>query len=234
MSATPRKRPWEILLERLLVALFRRTVRQGLRGVWVRGELPAGPWVLAANHHSWWDSYLLPVLLERWGGDFRIIVSDRRLREFGFFRLLGALEASRPRRALFALQRKEALVVFPEGELRPPGGLGSLHRGAVWLAEKAEVPLVPVAVRVVMRGQEFPEAYVVFGEPLRADLEGLERTLSRMLSELDGQIGTAPAEEPLAGFRLALAGRKSTHERMAFWGPALARLTGQAQLTEER
>lgn len=183
--------------------------------------------VLAANHHSWWDSYLLPVLLERGGREFRILVSDRRLREFGFFRRVGALEASRPRRALSALKRKEAVIVFPEGELRPPGGLGPLHRGAVWLAEKAEVPLVPVAARVVMRGQEFPEAYLVFGEPLKPDLRGLEHTLSRMLSELDEQIRTAPPEEPLPGFHLALSGRKSTHERMAFWGQALARVMGE-------
>jgi len=218
------RRPWETLLEHLLAALFRRTVRRGLHGVWVRGELPRGSWVLATNHHSWWDAYVLPVLLDRWRVPFRIMVSDRRMREFAFFRLLGALEASHPRQALRALGRGEALIVFPEGELRPPGELGRLHRGAVWLAQRAGVPLLPVAVRVVLRGQEFPEAYVVFGEPLGADLEALERTLRQMLCELDRQIGVAPAEEPLPGFGLALPGRQSTHARMALWGMALARL----------
>lgn len=225
MSAAFRQRPWEALLAGLLAALFRRTVRRGLRGVWVQGELPAGPWVLAANHHSWWDAYVLPVLLDHWRVRFRIVVSDRRLAEFSFFRGLGALEASRVRQALYALRRKEALIIFPEGELHPPGRMGPLHRGAVWLAERARVPLLPVAVRVVLRGQELPEAYVVFGEPLAADLEGLERSLNRMLSDLDGQIGAALPEEPLPGFRLVLPGRKSTHERMALWGLALARLT---------
>jgi 1-acyl-sn-glycerol-3-phosphate acyltransferase len=129
------------------------------------------------------------------------------------------------RQALYALRRKEALILFPEGEIRPPGGVGPLQRGAVWLAAKAGVPLLPVAVRVVLRGQELPEAYVVVGEPLGADLGELERSLNRMLSDLDRQLSTAPPEEPLPGFQLALPGRASTHERMAFWGLALARLT---------
>lgn len=219
-------RHWERLLSLAFKALFRRTVRRGLRGVWVQGGLPVKACVLAGNHHSWWDSYLLPVLLWGAGRPFKIVVGERRLREFAFFRHLDTVSAARPRDALRALAQGDVLVVFPEGELRPPGRLGELNRGAVWLAERAGVPLVPVASRVVLRGHELAEAYLVLGEPMGPDLGLLQERLEEMLAELDGQIRTAPAEEPLPGFTLRLAGRKSTHERMAAWGAALSKLMG--------
>lgn len=219
-------RPWERVLSLAFKALFRRTVQRGLRGVWVRGVLPAQTCVLAGNHHSWWDGYLLPVLLWGAGRPFRIVVGERRLREFVFFRHLEAVSAARPRDGLRALAQGEVLVVFPEGELRPPGSLGELNKGVVWFAQKAGVPIVPVASRVVLRGHELAEAYLVLGEPMGPDLGLLRERLAEMLAELEGQICTAPAEEPLPGFELRLAGRKSTHERMAAWGVALGKLMG--------
>jgi 1-acyl-sn-glycerol-3-phosphate acyltransferase len=222
-------RPWQRLLVMAFRALFRRTVVRGLRGVWVRGALPQTTCVLSSNHHSWWDSYLLPVLLSDVGKPFRVMVGERRLREFAFFRYLETVSAARPRDALKALAQGQVLVVFPEGELRPPGPLDGLDRGVVWFAEKAGVPIVPVASRVVLRGHEFAEAYLVFGEPIGPSLPLLRERLEQMLAELDSQIRSTPPEEPLPGFELRLAGRKSTHERMAAWGVALGKLTGLAE-----
>ncbi len=219
-------RPWERLLAMSFRALFRRSVKRGLRGVWVQGSLPPGALVLAGNHHSWWDSYLLPVLFWDFHRPFKIVVGERRLQEFAFFRHLDTVSAAKPRDGLQALKRGEALVVFPEGELRPPGALGELNKGVVWFAEKAGVPIVPVASRVVLRGHELAEAYLVFGEPLAPDLDLLHLRLNRMLTDLDNQIRTIPAETALPGFKLQIAGRKSTHERMAWWGAALGKLTG--------
>lgn len=217
-------RPRDRVLAALFKALFRRTVRQGLRGVWVQGCLPDQACVLAGNHHSWWDGYLLPVLLLYQQQPFKVVVGERRLEEFPFFRQLDTVSAGRPRDALRALKRGETLVVFPEGELRAPGPVGKLSKGPVWLAEKTGVALVPVASRVVLRGHEFAEAYLVFGEPMGPDLYLLQQRLGQMLSDLDDQIRTSPAEAPLPGFALHIAGRRSTHERMAGWGAALGRL----------
>lgn len=206
--------------------LFHRTVRSGLRGVWLRGELPRGPYVLAANHHSWWDAYVLPVLLSREGQGFGVVMGEARLAQFGFFRQIGGISASRPRLALAALKRGEALLVFPEGELGPPPRLQPLSEGAAWLARKAGVPLVPLAIRVALRGHEFPEAYLEVGAMVSPDTDQLGQTLNAMLSHLDVALRTAPAEAPLPGFGLVLSGRRSTHERMARWSAALQRLTG--------
>ncbi len=219
-------RPWERLLTVAFRALFRHTVHRGLRGVWVQGDLPGQACVLAGNHHSWWDGYLLPVLFWGAGKPFKIVVGERRLQEFSFFRYLDTVSASKPRDALATLKRGEVLIVFPEGELRGPGAVGELNKGTVWFAEKAGVPIVPVASRVVLRGHEFAEAYLVFGEPIGPDLNLLRERLDRMLEDLEAQIRTVPAEVALPGFELRIAGRKSTHERMAGWGAALGKLTG--------
>jgi len=182
--------------------------------------------VLAGNHHSWWDGYLLPVLFWEARKPFKIVVGERRLQEFSFFQYLDTISASKPREALHKLKHGEVLIVFPEGELRAPGSMGVLSKGTVWFAEKAGVPIVPVASRVVLRGHESAEAYLVFAEPIEPDLDLLYQRLDRMLADLDNQIRTVPAETALPGFKLMIAGRKSTHERMAWWGAALGKLTG--------
>ena len=220
-------RPYQRALEWFFKTNFRQTVQNGLRGVWLRGELPQGACVLAGNHHSWWDSYLMPVIYWRRKALIAIIVSDRRMAEFSFFPLLGAVAVSKPREALAALKFNQPLIIFPEGELRAPGSLGELNKGTVWFAQKAGVPLIAVASRVVNRGQEFPEAYLEFSTPISPDLESLRNTLNGMLERLDAQIRSEPAEQPLSGFRLEVPGRKSTHERMAFWSGLLTRMTGR-------
>jgi len=189
-------------------------VRRGLRGVWLRGSFPGQACVLAANHHSWWDIYVWPVLLWKQGQPMRGLILDKSLKEFSFMRY-GALPASKPRLALRVLQQGITLLVFPEGQLLPPGKLGPLRGGAAWLAAKSASPLVPAVLRLVMRGQEFAEAYVWLGEPIEPSTQRLQATLAQMLDQLEQEIQAHDAETPLPGFALAIAGRKSTHERMA-------------------
>jgi len=55
-----------------MLAALRLTVRSGLAGVWVRGHLPAGPVVWAANHHSWWDPFIAGELLT--GAGLRMVL----------------------------------------------------------------------------------------------------------------------------------------------------------------
>lgn len=224
------RRPWQQLIFLAFRLLFRRTVGSGLRGVWIRGALPEGAFVLAANHHSWWDAYVLPVLLLHLRRDFSVVMSDKRLAEFGLFRFMGGVAASRPRQGLSALKRGDVLLVFPEGELGPSGNLRTLSQGAVWLAKKAGVPVVPVATRVLLRGHEFPEAYVDIGAPMAPDKERLVQTLKVMITELDTALHASPPEEALPEFGLEVKGRKSTHERMAFWSSALEKLVGARRI----
>ena len=58
--------------------------------------------------------------------------------------------------------------------------VGPLQPGATWLAGKERAALVPVAVRVVLRGAQWPGAFVRVGDPcagpeLEAALEPFKR-----------------------------------------------------------
>jgi hypothetical protein len=204
---------------------FHSMVRRGLRGVWLRGELPAGPFVWAANHHSWWDPFLAAVLLHGAGRTPCLIMQQENLERYGFVRRLGVFGTAEHRRGLEYLRQGRVLVIFPEGELRPAGAPGEVAPGAAWYAQRANVPLCSVAVRVTLRGHEAPEAYLWCTEvdssgSLGAVTGRLAGELSRQLSDVDGHVGAGDPRQPLPEYRAMLLGRRSWDERldaMARW-----------------
>ena len=120
----------------------------------LQGDLPPPPFVVAANHFS----HLDPLAV---GGAVRIPIRYLAVDElFGnsamFDRLLGwagVIPISRSRVpvrtlriALARLEAGEIVGVFPEGTRVSRWGDVSPKRGAAWLAARAKVPLVPVAV----------------------------------------------------------------------------------------
>jgi 1-acyl-sn-glycerol-3-phosphate acyltransferase len=197
-----------------------RLVRSDLRGVWLRGTLPVGPFVWAANHHSWWDPFVASAVLGRAGRTACLLMDQDNLASFRFARRLGVFGTREPRAGLGYLAAGRDLVVFPEGELRPAGPLGPLANGAAWFATQAGVPLVAVAVRVAVRGHQAPDAYVsvatVAAEPdVALWTKRLAEDLHRMLSTLDDQFSQAHPREPLPGFRSVVTGKRSWDERIA-------------------
>jgi 1-acyl-sn-glycerol-3-phosphate acyltransferase len=108
------------------------------------------------------------------------------------------------------------VVVFPEGALRAPGAPGAFAPGSEALSRWAGVPLLPVAVRVVMRGRQRPEAYLLVGETLESGAPAARQheVLAALLGRLDRLLAEAPsAEDPPEGFALWLEGRDDTHRR---------------------
>jgi 1-acyl-sn-glycerol-3-phosphate acyltransferase len=193
---------------------FIKSLKESLRGVYIKGEIPKGPMVLAMNHHSYFDGHLMWFLAKLEGQKFNILVLEENLKAFSVLKLVGALEAGRLREALKRLKMGEWVVIFPEGKLYYPGPLGPLKPGAVWLARKAGVPILPIACRVVVRGFEHPEAFLLVSPPISPD-EDLERVLGGALRELDEILrNTHPREIP-EGFREILKGRRSLDERMS-------------------
>jgi len=135
---------------RLTLALAGMRVRiEGLEG------LPM-PSVAVANHVSYLDGVMLhamlPIrfsfvikremssvplaglLLRRLGAEF----VERRGRAHGL---------SDARRLLRQASSGQALVFFPEGTFGPEQGLGHFHVGAFAAAERAGLPVVPIAIR---------------------------------------------------------------------------------------
>lgn len=206
----------------LLPWIIRRGLRRGLRGVWRWGDardLPDGPFVLAPNHHSWWDVYLAWLVTERIDRDAVALMDPAQLARFPFFRRIGVLATAEVRPALRELKEGKVLVVFPEGELRRPGAMGPLEPGAAFFARKAAVPIVPAGFRVVLRGAEKPEAYVSFGAPLEPSDDAtaeLRERLDAMLADLDRALERAEPEAIPEGARPWLGGRAGTLEG-AWW-----------------
>ena len=135
--------------------LFRLTGRTffGLK-VERQAPLPRPPFVVAANHYSHFDAPLIGGVLDV---PVRFLVvadlfGENRLLDW--FVLTGGsiplprnrLPLSALRTALDCLERGQVVGVFPEGTRVTHWGTLPPKRGAAWLAARAGVPLVPVAV----------------------------------------------------------------------------------------
>ncbi len=194
-------------------------LRSGLRGVWLRGELPGGPFVWAANHHSWWDPFVAAAILRRNDRPACLLMGQENLSRYGFVRRLGVFGSREPRTGLRYLKEGRVLVVYPEGDLRPAGPPGEFASGAAWFAARAAAPLVAVAVRLAMRGHQAPEAYVCVervpaGEGPSDTTARLTAALAEALSLVDGQIAVSDPRSPLPGFAPVVRGRRSWDERI--------------------
>lgn len=203
----------------ILPYLMGRSLRRGLHGVYVRGAwdtLPPGGVLLAANHHTWWDLYLSWLIGQKLRRPIGGLIQPETLRQFPFFRLLGAVPTTELRSALRRLGRGELFIVFPEGELRPAGPVGALGPGLAFLAERARVPVYPVAIRAVMRGAERPEVFLALGAPVEPAAVGA--ALTGLLAELEAELGRSDPERPPPGFDCWSGGVGSTNERAAWVG----------------
>ncbi|MBA2388996.1 MAG: 1-acyl-sn-glycerol-3-phosphate acyltransferase [Geodermatophilaceae bacterium] len=202
-----------LVLSGLHVA-FEQLLRRGLRGVWLRGELPPGPIVLAANHHSWWDAFVLLAVLRQQNRRGALLMAGANLRRFPFLRRIGVLSTAELRSALAAVRGQQVLIVFPEGKLRAAGVPGPLLPGATWLAATAPATLAVAAIRVGMRGHQWPEAYVELqAGPARED--GLPDTLAAAVDALDRRLAQADPERPPLDFRQLVRGRRDWDERLS-------------------
>jgi 1-acyl-sn-glycerol-3-phosphate acyltransferase len=206
---------------RALTVGLAQLVRRGLRGVWVRGDLPASAAVWAANHHSWWDGFVAASVVREQHRSAALLMDGNNLKAFRFLRSVGVISAQRPRDALQVLREGRVLIIFPEGELRPPGPLRATAPGAAWLGRLAPAAVVPVAVRVINRGHQYPEALVDIAPEVVPD--ELSAALAVRLRELDGMILDVDPRCPVPGFRCAVTGRRSWDERITRWADMVRR-----------
>ncbi len=221
---------WTTALERLIAgalpSIMRRALRRGLAGVWSKTEAPVGGAaaagaVVAANHHSWWDAYLAWAVADRHGRPSGAIMDDAQLARFRFFRHLGVVSDREPRAAARRVTAGAWLFVYVEGALRPPGPLGPTRPGAAAVARWARAPVLPLAMRCVMRGGERPEVYLRFGVPLPGgvDHDTVVRSLAALLERLDRDLAEASdPEAPLPGYEPWWPAARRSHERLARWG----------------
>lgn len=189
-------------------------VRRNLRGVWIRGDLPAGPAIWAANHHSWWDFFVARAALRSAGRtDVGVLMDPANIGSRRMFGWAGAVGTDRLRAAVQVPRTGGVLVLFPEGELRAPGPLGALRPGAAWFARRSGAPTLAVVTRVVLRGHQAPEAYLdITAVPAAATLADV---LAGRLASVDAELATADPSHPIPGYRQVVRGVRSWSERMS-------------------
>jgi 1-acyl-sn-glycerol-3-phosphate acyltransferase len=177
----------------LLYQLSRIVVGPFLHVIWrakVTGaeNIPAsGGAILAANHLSWIDSVVLPVMLDRpmtfpAKAEYFTAPGPAGRLLAAYLRAIDQLrmEQDRPRAAQDTLEAALALLregklfgIYPEGTRSPDGRLYRGRPGVGWLALRSGMPVIPVALsgtrQVVQPGRVVPRAgriEVRIGTPL--------------------------------------------------------------------
>jgi 1-acyl-sn-glycerol-3-phosphate acyltransferase len=185
---------WVVKL--LLIPLVHLVFRPVVEG---RENVPAdGPVIMASNHLSFVDSFVIPLLAPRRvhflakAEYFTATDPAGRLRG-AFFRAVGAVPVERGSHraaqasldtALKVLAEREGFGIHPEGTRSRDGRLYRGRTGVAWLALTAQAPVVPVGLlgtdRMWPIGARFPRVRritVRFGAPLDfSDLYGQARS----------------------------------------------------------
>ncbi len=184
----------------ILIPLIRLYTRMTING---REHLPAtGAYVLAPVHRSYPDTPIASCVSRR---RLRFMGKDSmwKNQQFGWvLSALGAFPVTRGtadrealRRAIEVLETGDPLVLFPEGERKQGPIVQPLFDGAVYIAIKTGVPIVPVGIggseRVMPRKAKFVyprKVHVEIGPPIPApvapDGGRLQRTVYRKHSAM--------------------------------------------------
>lgn len=173
-----------------------------------QGDLPDPPYVVASNHYSHFDPPVIGaalkvpmrfLALEDLFGVNAIL--DRLIRGYG---VIPTPRYRRPiaaiRTAIAALETGENVGVFPEATRVSHWGTLPPKRGAAWLAQQANVPLVPVAVIGTGKAMDLDNkirrapVQVVVGQalPPTGDSVGVTRQWANWMT---CQIGRFPGSE---------------------------------------
>jgi len=171
---------WYYFLWGLTLIIFKVSFKIKIRG---KGNIPSkGPAVVASNHLSYLDPIVLGLITPR---RMNFIAKEELFGNFLFRALitqLGAFPLKRERfdragyeKALAILREGGILILFPEGTRAQHGKPGHLRQGAVRIALRAGVPLVPIVIAgtdsILPRGKRtirLGKIRVEVGKPLAA------------------------------------------------------------------
>lgn len=201
-------------LARAVFGVYFRCYTRGRRNLPRKGGV-----IIAPTHRSNLDSPMIgasagrPLRYFAKSGLFKGPITKWMLVTMGAFPVRrDTIDRSALKAALVVLEAGQPLVVFPEGERKSGTRIHPLLDGVAWLAAKAQVPVVPVAIggteRAMGIGVRMPRPRTVrfvWGEPLpppvtndrgrlsREDLtrysEDLRETLQQMFDAVQQELG---------------------------------------------
>jgi len=179
-----------------------------------------GGLVIVANHQSYLDPPVIGCHIPRvlWYMARDSLFRHRALAgAIRFFRAIPVrreeADAASFRRCVKLLQRGHCVLMFPEGRRSLDGRVGRCRGGAVALAARAEVPMLPVVIEGAHeawgRDVRWPKPrpiWILIGDPIdpaaladRSSAESgdrLARILRKMHNQLRARAGRAPFDYP--------------------------------------
>ena len=162
-------------------------------------SIPEPPFIIGANHQAWFDpAFIIPFFPEApviYTMAKRETVFNREWKRrllplIGVFPISpqrGELDEAGLRTVYQVLDRRGAVLIFPEGRYSRGRALRPLKVGIGFFALHAGVPIVPVAVRGTDVLRPFSRIEVTIGLPIQPDAPAwweLSRRVSRIVENV--------------------------------------------------
>ncbi len=178
---------WPLAESLIYHGLVRPALRRQFGRVAARLVAPAPqpdgrPLIVMPTHTAWWDAYMLFVMSDHLLGSAYqnyIMMEERQLRAYRFFRWCGAFSVARGAAAAASLHysgrvlrehHDRCLWIFPQGRIVPAGQRPlRLYPGLARIVQQLpQVWLWPIALHYEFRGTQHPEAFIRAGTPVLA------------------------------------------------------------------
>lgn len=191
---------WYSILRGLAIAFFKVFFAMKIEG---KENIPCqGGVILASNHLSYIDPIVLGIFVPR-----RVnFMAKEELFENFLFRWiivrLGAFPIKREsidrttyKKILKLLQKREVVVLFPEGTRSIDGTIGQLQAGTARIALKADVPVIPIIIRgtekVLPRGGKLIRLAKIkarAAKPLKKNIDSNREITKKDIEEFENEL----------------------------------------------
>lgn len=209
-----------------------RLLKRSFHGIHLLGQLPEAdhrlPILLLPNHNSWWDGFFVYLFNRNtYNRPVYLMMLEEQLKKYHFFSKVGAysIDPGKPKSVVESLRyttqllksdpRNTMVCMFPQGELLPFSERVQFEKGYEWVIKntETEIQLLPLAMRVEMKKDQYPDAFVQAGKLIRVsntdypNVEELSEIHSNLLHSLVQNI-----QDDVQGVDI-LKGKRSAHER---------------------